>query len=286
MLGACSSQLANPAQGDFASLTTASTPDSSSELQKATEFWGKEFAQNPRDLKVALNYAKNLKAMGEKQRSMAVLQQASLFHGQSRELASEYGRLALELDQVNVAGRLLAAADDPGNPDWRVISARGTVLAKQGKYTEAIPYYERALTLALDQHSILSNLAHAHAMNGDASRAETMLRQAATADRSSLKIRQNLALVLGLQGKYDEAKLLASGDLPAESAAENANVLRQIVKLEPKAPPTHQAPTKVAQQTKKQPAPAQAKAVPLPIASRSPHPSLFRRSRWRVGPRR
>lgn len=218
-----------------------------SDLEKATEYWGKEYAQNPRDLQTALNYAKDLRAMGEKQRALSVLQQASLFHGQNRELASEYGRLALELDQISVANRLLAAADNPARPDWRVISARGTVLAKQGKYKEAIPYYERALSLAHDHPSILSNLALAHAMNGEPARAEGMLRKAAAADRNSLKIRQNLALVLGLEGKYDEAKQVASRDLSAENAAENTDYLRRIVKLEPKAAPTPEAAREVAQ---------------------------------------
>jgi hypothetical protein len=83
-------------------------------------------------------------------------------------------------------------------------------------------------------------------MNGEPKRAETMLRQAAATDRGSLKIRQNLALVLGLQGKYDEAKLLASRDLSAESAAENTDYLRRIVKLEKEVPPTSDATRAVA----------------------------------------
>ena len=257
---------------------------------KATEYWGKAYAKEPRNLEAALSYAKNLKAMGEKRRALAVLQQASIFHGNSRELASEYGRLALEFDQIGVAGRLLAAADDPTNPDWRIISARGTVLAKQGKYKDAIPFYENALALAPDHPSLLSNLALAYAMNGEPKRAETMLRQAAATDRNSLKIRQNLALVLGLEGKYDEAKLLASRDLSPENAAENTDYLRRIVKLEKKSPPTTastmraqaKAPKKdrtiepddeaeTAKQgdteTDVQPEPAHAASVPLAVSS-------------------
>lgn len=245
-LGACA-QVSKPSIPQaIASNDTAATEttDNRSDLEKATEYWGKAYANNPRALEPALNYAKNLKALGEKKRALAVLQQASNFHGNSRELASEYGRLALEFDQISLATRLLAAADDPGRPDWRVLSARGTVLAKQGKYKDAIPYYERALTHAPDHPSVLSNLALAHAMSGDPQRAESMLRKAAAADRGSHKIRQNLALVLGLQGKYDEGKLLASNDMSADSAAENAKTLRRIVKLEPKIPPTtNEAPT-------------------------------------------
>lgn len=241
-LGACaqtsldaSNMLAsNKAAPDPAEDEAALQAQARGELEKATEWWGHQFAENPRDLKAALSYARNLKAMGEKRRALAVLQQASIFHGDSRELAGEYGRLALDLDQVGIATRLLAAADDPIHPDWRIVSARGTVLAKQGKYGEAIPFYERALTLAHNQPSVLSNLALAHAMNGEPAKAEQMLRQAAAANPSELKIRQNLALVLGLQGKYDEAKLVASRDLSAEKAAENTDYLRRIVKIEPK----------------------------------------------------
>jgi len=214
------------------------TPQTAGELAKATEYWGKQYAANSRDLKVALNYARNLRAMGEKQRALEVVQQASIFHGDSRELAGDYGRLALDLDQAELAGRLLAIADDPVHPDWRIVSARGTVLAKLGKYTEAIPFYDRALTLAPGQPSVLSNLALATAMSGNAARAEQLLRQAEAADSNSPKIRQNLALVLGLQGKYDEAKLIAARDLPMETAAENNSFLRQVVKLEPKTVPS------------------------------------------------
>jgi tetratricopeptide (TPR) repeat protein len=170
-----------------------------------------------------------------------------VFHGQSAELAGEYGRLALDLDQISLAKQLLAAADSPTQPDWRIVSARGTVLAKEGKYDEAITYYERALTLAHDQPSILSNLALAYAMNGEPTRAEGMLRQASAADGNSPRIRQNLALVLGLQGKYDEAKLIASRDLSMDKATDNAAILRQVVKLDPKSVPNSEANINVAE---------------------------------------
>jgi Flp pilus assembly protein TadD len=240
LLGACASADGPPpltlGETTSAPKNTTQVGQERSELAKATEWWGRKYAENTRDLVPALNYARNLKAMGEKERALAVLQQAAIFHGESRELASEYGRLALDMDQINVANRLLAMADDPIHPDWRVVSARGTVLAKQGKYGDAIPFYERALTLAHDQPSLLSNLALARAMNGEPGKAEQLLRQASASDPGSLKIRQNLALVLGLQGKYDEAKQIASVDMPADKVEANNEYLRRVVKLEPQQP--------------------------------------------------
>ncbi len=205
--------------------------DPKTDLAKATAYWGKEFSKNPRDAKNALSYARNLKAMGEKRQAMMVLQQASIFHASNREINGEYGRLALEFDQLSVAQKLLEHADDPAKPDWRVISARGTVLAKQGSYAAAIPFYERAMTLAPDQPSIQSNLALAHAMNGDAQRAETLLKRAA-ASGTDARVNQNLALVQSLQGKYTDAQTTARRDLTAEDAAANIDYLRSIVKLD------------------------------------------------------
>ena len=150
-----------------------------------------------------------------------------------RELAGEYGRLALDLDQVGAANQLLAVADDPTKPDWRVISARGTVMAKQGKYSDAIPFYERALTLSQNNPTVLNNLAMAYAMMGDAKKAEEILRQAVTTEGAAPKVRENLALVLGLQGRYDESRSVAAGVLNSEVASANTSYLKQMVKLDP-----------------------------------------------------
>src|SRR2546421_6461641 len=143
LLAGCSSQLESaqallPAvqAPNLAEATNPPAQDNRSELQKATQYWGKAYAKNPRDAQAAINYAKNLKALGEKQQALAVLQQVSTFHGTNRALNAEYGRLALEFDQVSLAQKLLEQADDPANPDWRGISARGTGLAKQGIYKD------------------------------------------------------------------------------------------------------------------------------------------------------
>ncbi|RUP09381.1 tetratricopeptide repeat protein [Hyphomicrobium sp.] len=238
LLGACSASTdllpSIAMKPDSATKTADATPSSpQNELQKATNYWGYEYTKKPTEIRPALNYAKNLKALGEKQKALAVLQQVSLLHGSDQEVAGEYGRLALELDQVGVANQMLTMADDPTKPDWRIVSARGTVMAKQGKYTEAIPFYERALTLSPNNPTVTNNLAMAYAMNGDAKKAEDLLRQAVSAPGATPKVRENLALVLGLQGRYDESKSVATSVLNTDSASANAAYLKQMVKLEP-----------------------------------------------------
>ncbi len=202
---------------------------SKGDLEKATAYWAKEFGTNPRNIDAGVNYAKNLKAMGEKDRAIAVLQQASMYNSDHKGLASEYGRLALENDQAQLAEKLLARAEDPLKPDWKIISAQGAAIAKQGRHRDAIPLFERALAFSPDNPSILNNLGMAQAMNGDAAKAEVTIRRAAEQPGASPRVRQNLALVLGLQGKFDEAKQIAGADLPPEKAAASVAYLRSMV---------------------------------------------------------
>jgi Flp pilus assembly protein TadD len=214
-LGACS-QSADLLSGAMTSpeaqtqvATSAAAAPSRSELEKATEHWGKEHAKAPRDGKAAINYAMNLKAMDRKAEALAVLQSSYMYNAQDREFLSEFGRLALDQGHAPLAQQLLERADDPAKPDWKILSARGAALAQQGKYKDAIPFFERAQMLAPTQASVMSNLALAYTMDGQAERAEPLLRQAAAADESDARVRQNLALVLRLQGKSDEANSIA-----------------------------------------------------------------------------
>lgn len=185
------------------------------EPEKAAEQWGKEYAKTPRSGKVAMNYARSLKALDRKAEALAVLQASYLFNAQDREYLSEFGRLALDQGHAPMAQQLLERADDPSKPDWRVLSARGVALAQQGQYKAAIPFLERARSLAPSQASVANNLALAYTMDGQAAQAEPMLRQVST-NGADPRVRQNLGLVLRLQGKADEATrvAMASNDQP------------------------------------------------------------------------
>jgi hypothetical protein len=71
-------------------------------------------------------------------------------------------------------------------------------------------------------------------MDGDADRAEPLLKQALATGSHDVRVQQNLALVLGLQGQYDEAKIIAARDLPADQAVANVDYVHKLVQLPPK----------------------------------------------------
>jgi Flp pilus assembly protein TadD len=234
LLAGCASSLPT---SDF--LSSAKPSDTKAEgktdLAKATEYWAEQHKKNPKDAKSAIAYAKNLRAMGQKQQAAMVLQDVQLFNQSNFELNGELGRVALELDQLGAAEKYLAMADDPMKPDWRIISARGTVLAKQGRHGDAIPLFERAMGIAGDQPTVLNNLALAYAMDGQPEKAEELLRKALAGGATDPRITQNLALVLGLQGRHDDAKSVAQ-QLPGDTALQNVALVQELVK--PQAPAT------------------------------------------------
>jgi Flp pilus assembly protein TadD len=63
----------------------------------------------------------------------------------------------------------------------------------------------------------------------DLKNAEATLRRAAAQRPVDSRVRQNLALVIGLQGRFAEAEVIARADLPPDQAAANVAYLRQML---------------------------------------------------------
>ena len=97
-----------------------------------------------------------------------------------------------------------------------------------GRHEEAQRYYASALKIVPDEPSVLSNLGLSYALSKDLKRAEETLRRASARGSSDKRVRQNLALVVGLQGRLQEAEQIAQADLPPDQAAENIAYLRRV----------------------------------------------------------
>jgi Flp pilus assembly protein TadD len=59
--------------------------------------------------------------------------------------------------------------------------------------------------------------------------AEDTLRQAAASPRADARVRQNLALVLALEGKFAKAEEVSRQDMSAEAAAANIRAIRAMI---------------------------------------------------------
>ncbi len=167
----------------------------------------------------AIRKARDLRTAGKKSEALELLDK-SAGADKDRALIGERGLLALELGQIEKAVALLARAQNPTKPDWRMQSAYGAALSAAGRQKEAQHQFSAALAAAPGQPSILNNLALSYALEGRKDEAEKTLRQAA-AQTSDPQARQNLALVLGLNGKTGEASAITQATLPPEKANEN-----------------------------------------------------------------
>jgi Flp pilus assembly protein TadD len=195
----------------------------------ATAQWAAAYAKKPQDPKLALGYARALRAVGSRDRAMQVLQVAFQANPTNGELAAEFGRLALDVGRPDIAKYTLQVAESQGIHDWKTLSALGTLHAKAGEHSEAQRYFLAALQEQPDAISVTNNLALSYALDGKADKAEHLLRNAVATGPDDKRIRQNLALVLGVQGKFDEARKIASTDLPEADAKANMAYLKSML---------------------------------------------------------
>jgi Flp pilus assembly protein TadD len=110
--------------------------------------------------------------------------------------------------------------------DWRPVSLLAIALEQSDRDSEALAAHQKALTLAPNNPATLSNLGMYYATHGDPAQAETLLRKAVAAPDAGPRERQNLALVLGMEGRMDEAERLERQDLPPETVTNNLAYLR------------------------------------------------------------
>ena len=76
---------------------------------------------------------------------------------------------------------------------------------------------------------MFNNLALSYALDGKPDKSEALLRKAVDSGHEDKRVRQNLALVLGLQGKFDEARKVASLDMSDHEAKSNMAYLRNML---------------------------------------------------------
>ena len=211
------------------SVGPANAPRTDAEWRQSLEFWGARYRADQGDAKAAMAYAKALRATGQHAQAVAVLQQASFRNPHDMPLLGAYGRALAETGQYEQALDALSRAHTPDNPDWRVLNAQGAVLDQMGQHAEAQRHYSAALKIMPNEPSVLSNLGLSYVLMKDLQRAESTLRRAVAQPNAEPKVRQNLALVVGLEGRFAEAEKIASADLPEAEAAANVAYLRQML---------------------------------------------------------
>lgn len=196
------------------SIVTASdlTPE---EALVAVQKWGAAYTRDGKDRVAALNYAAALRAAGETGQAVAVMQKAAIYHPEDREVLAGYGKALAADGKFEQALETVRRAQRKDNPDWQLLSTEGGILDSLGNQEDARARYRQALVLAPGEPQVLNNLGLSYVLTNELAEAERVLREAMANPKATLKVKQNLALVLRLQGKAEEADQLVGAVGPA-----------------------------------------------------------------------
>jgi Flp pilus assembly protein TadD len=228
VLGLCSCQ--TDGMSDITgSLGEKAEKSPAGEPPRGVEFYRDRFRASPEDAGAALQYGKALRASGQRSQAVAVLERATIAHPSDKALIAGYGRALADNGNFQQAFDVLSRAHTPDNPDWRILSAQGAVLDQLGRGEEARQYYASALRISPEESSVLSNLGLSYVLSKDLPKAEETLRRAYGHADADPRVRQNLALVVGLQGHVTEAESILKANRPPEEAAANIAYLRRVL---------------------------------------------------------
>jgi len=202
---------------------------SAGELKSAARSLGDAYAANPNDKPTAMRYASVLQMNGDSDQSLAVMRKLAIAYPKDRDVLAAYGKALAAAGQFEPALDAVRRAQTPEYPDWKLVSAEGAILDQMGQRQPARDLYRKALELKADEPSVLSNLGMSYLLEGDLRTAESYMRTAAGQSTADSRVRQNLALVVGLQGRFDEAEQIAGQELSSEQAQANVAYLRQML---------------------------------------------------------
>ena len=197
--------------------------------RKSLDAMAAHYRDNPGDTNAAIAYASALRATDQRAQAVAVLEQASIRNPNSMPLLGAYGRALADAGQYQQALVALDHAHTPDAPDWRILNVKGAVLDQMGRHADAQRHYASALKIVPDEPSVLSNLGLSYVLSKDLPKAEEILRRAYAGGKADARVRQNLGLVVGLQGRFAEAETIVKADLPADEAAANVAYLKEML---------------------------------------------------------
>ena len=227
LVAGCSSGTAVGTHGGVT--VTGSTVRSDGDLQQALSVWSARYDKKPDDRATIINYSAALRLNGQTAQAVAVLSKGKIRYPDDPELGAAFGKALAENGDFTQALSVIQSVQRADRPDWKLYSAEGAILDQMGRPEVARDRYAKALAIAPGEPTVLNNLALSYLLTGDMAEAEKILRQAAQSDKATSRIRQNLALVLGLQGRYEEAEAVARTEIDPRQAEANVAYLKTMM---------------------------------------------------------
>ncbi len=209
-------------------MMSAVAAEANMDYEAAASHYRNLLRRDPGNRDLALRRARVMRYAGQHAQAVALLTPLATEADAAAPVLLEMGKAHLAADHLNLALRFLRAARDAAPGDWETHSALGIALDYKLDHADAQQSYLEALGLTPNNPVVLNNLGLSQAQTGDLAGAIETLRRAADQPTASPQVRQNLALLLALNGDPDGAERLARMDLPREMVRENVNYYRAL----------------------------------------------------------
>jgi len=218
-------------------MAAASRPASAEEIAIAqrsdpltrANFWAEEYRKDAANLDVIVQFMKALRGIGSHERVEEIASTTLPIHPTSHEIFLELGRSLMAREKPLDAAQIFArSADLAPDTEAAPLAALGVALDQIEEHAKAQAAYKYALERQPTRVSTLSNYGLSLALTGDLEGAEVQLRKAVALPGSDVRVRQNLALILGLQGRYDEMSAV-DPDAPRRTIEANRQALRTMM---------------------------------------------------------
>ena len=191
-------------------------------------FWARETDVDPTDVVAETRLANALRAMGQYDGAVTAAQRALVVDPNNYDALMESARAQVARGQGFYAIEPALHAQKISPKDWRPLSLLGVAYTQVRREDDAQAAWRAALALSPENPAVLSNMAMSLVSKGDAPAAEGLLRRAVAQPDATLLERQDLTLVLGIQGKLGEAEKLLRENLPPDQADANLAYLKAV----------------------------------------------------------
>ncbi|MEM1147619.1 MAG: hypothetical protein AAGH49_07495 [Pseudomonadota bacterium] len=192
-------------------------------------FWSTEYQKDSGNLEVTVKFMSALRGIGSHERIQELASKTLPIHPTSYQIYLELGRSYMQQNKAELAAQaFVRSADFAPASDATPLAALGVAFDRLENHAQAQDAYRIALEREPDRVSTLSNYGLSLALTGQLQEAEASLRKAANLPGADVRVRQNLALILGLQGRFDEM-VKVDPSAPARSVEANQRALRQMM---------------------------------------------------------
>lgn len=192
-------------------------------------FWANEYQKDAGNLATTVELMRALRGIGSHDRVLEIATTALPIHPESHEIFLELGRSFMSQSKYDQAAQaFVRSADLAPATEATPLAALGLAFDRLEEHDKAQQAYQYALDRQPDRATTLSNYGLSLALTGQLDAAETALRKAVLVPGADVRVRQNLALVLGLQGRYDEMRAV-DPHAPPRSIEANQRALQEMI---------------------------------------------------------